>query len=168
MFEPFKRKHTSPSNRYLEAISFGPDHRRMATPSVTQAPIGYSISSQPPLPCPSSQFQIHKGTMCARECGIAYREYRSGCTVYLSRSFLTYFSTSLTAGTANCFQQHISLRTVLMNSKHIIISLSFLDPSIWISVVKYTIIIILLYSPHPLSNYVTSDESMMKFCHAGH
>jgi hypothetical protein len=29
MLEPFKRKLTSPSNRYVEAISFGPVHKRM-------------------------------------------------------------------------------------------------------------------------------------------
>jgi len=72
-FEPFKRKHTSPSNRYLEAISFGPVHKRMPTPSVTPAPIGYPVSSQPPLHCPGSQFQIHKGTMSARKGRLTYR-----------------------------------------------------------------------------------------------
>jgi hypothetical protein len=93
MFEPFKRKDTSLSNRYLEAIPYGPVHKRMPTPSVTQAPISYPLSSQPPLHCPGSEFQIHKGSVTARKCGIAYREYWSGCTVYLSRSFLIYFST---------------------------------------------------------------------------
>ena len=168
MFEPFKRKHTSLSNRYLLAVSFGPVHKRMPTPSVTQAPISYPVSSQPPLHCPSSQFQSHKGTISARKCGIAYREYWLGCTAYLSRSFLIYFSTSLTASAVNCCQQHISLSTVLTSSKHMIISLSFLDPSNWISVVKYTIITILLYSPCPLSNYVSLDESMTKFCQVDH
>ena len=164
MFESFKRKHTSPSNRYLAAISLGPFHERMPTPSVTPAPISHPVSSQPPLHCPGSRFQIHKGTISARKCRLAYREYWSRCTVCLSTSFLTYFPNF---SDCQCSElHHISFRTVLTYSKYTIISHSFLDSRNWNSVVKYRIIIILLYSPRPFSNYFTLGVSITKFCHA--
>ena len=95
MFEPFKRKHTSPWNRYLEANSLDPVHRRMPTPSVTPAPISYPVSSQPPLQSPRTKFQIHKGTISARKCRLAYRQYWSVYTVYFSTEIYVYICTEV-------------------------------------------------------------------------
>jgi hypothetical protein len=97
-------KHTSPSNRYLEAISFGPVHKRMPTPYVPHAPISYLAPSHPPLHCPGSSFRSTRA-LCqpipASVPVILVRLY------YLSRSFLVYFATSPTASIAHCLQIYV-------------------------------------------------------------
>jgi len=164
MFEPFKRKLTSPSNRYLEAISLGPVHKRMPTPSVTPAPISYPVSSQPPLHSPGSEFQIHKGTISARKCRLAYREYCSGCTVYLSTSSLFISQLRWLPMQWTAFSNNTSASIQFLRIQNTWSFLIHFDPRNWKSVVKYGIIIILLYSPSvvQLSHL---GESMKKFCH---